>query len=118
MKVCDHCKRPIFDFEEFITSKKDDHTEIYRHNKNHGAFNCWKYRKLRTSLRRGVDSFCVEIKTEFDLPEGLRCIVIEAGTTAGNYYVDEFPSSVFTPNTIETHDAVHYGIEISPKEVY
>lgn len=51
------------------------------------------------------------------IPAGLRAVRITSGATAGNYFVDEFPTSLFPINSIIRHDAVHYGVMLTPSEV-
>jgi hypothetical protein len=53
---------------------------------------------------------------EFTVPAGTRCKVITRGTTAGDFFVDEFG---FIPKEmcILLHDAVYYGIIVPKNEI-
>ena len=54
------------------------------------------------------------------LPAGLRVKRIEglgAGSGLGKFWLDEFPVDLFPLGSIKLHDAVHYGVVLSPEEV-
>lgn len=54
---------------------------------------------------------------DFTLPAGLRCRPINEGSTAGKYFLHEFPRAIFPPNSFILHDATHYGITIEPEDI-
>jgi hypothetical protein len=56
-------------------------------------------------------------KIESTIPAGLRVAPITRGRTTGKYWLDEFPESIFPRNSIQRHDAEHYGITFEPNEV-
>lgn len=51
-------------------------------------------------------------KKTVQLPGGLRVAPIATGSTAGLFWLDEFPPAIFPPGSIERHDAEHYGVVI------
>ena len=51
-------------------------------------------------------------KKTVQLPGGLRTLPPIAGSTAGLYWLDEFPPALFPAGSIERHDAEHYGVVI------
>ena len=51
------------------------------------------------------------------IPAGLRCRPITEGGTAGKFFLDEFPSALFAPNSFLLHDAIHYGVVLEPADV-
>ena len=51
------------------------------------------------------------------IPAGLRCTRIEQGSTAGKYFLDEFPENIFKRGSFTLCDAEVYGIVLEPDEV-
>jgi hypothetical protein len=54
---------------------------------------------------------------QITLPAGLRCTPIRGGSTSGKFFLDQFPEDLFPRNSIERHDAVHYGVVLEPDQV-
>jgi hypothetical protein len=71
--------------------------------------------KLRTRAREGV-RFGPGISV-VDLPAGLRVKQCsETGQTKAEmrtWFVEEFPEEVFPRDSLERHDAIHYGIRLN-----
>lgn len=114
--ICDYCKRIIYDFQEYVTTQDREGNNVYRHGHNYGQFSCWKYRKVRNAVTKRIKPY--HFTHEVEIPEDLRCVVIDGGTTQGNYYLDELPCSLFPPDSFIRHDATHYGFMLTPDEVY
>ena len=52
-----------------------------------------------------------------DIPAGLVCCQINEGTAKGNFFLEEFPINLFPINSIVRHDAIHYGVMLTPDQV-
>lgn len=70
-------------------------------------------------LRRDLDVTFRVSRMEYSLRlrADMRCRRIDGGSTAGKFWLDEFPADLFPPNSFVRHDAVHYGIVVEPEEV-
>ncbi len=52
------------------------------------------------------------------IPAGLRVKRIGEGSNPDNYWIEQFPESVFGPKgSILRHDATHYGVVLKPSQV-
>jgi hypothetical protein len=53
------------------------------------------------------------------LPSGLECVQIKTPGRwdAPKYWLDEFPENLFPPDSIEKHDAIHYGVVLMQDQV-
>lgn len=54
---------------------------------------------------------------DFTLPAGLRCRPINAGGTAGKFFLDELPADIFPRDSFIWHDATHYGVVLEAADV-
>lgn len=51
------------------------------------------------------------------IPAGLRCRPITTGGTAGKFFLDQLPVSIFPTNSFLRHDATYYGVVIESADV-
>jgi len=51
------------------------------------------------------------------IPAGLRVKKITSGGTAGKFFLDELPASLFPLGSISRHDATYYGVILDPSQV-
>lgn len=112
---CKYCRMEIYWFQTYIETTGPDGETVRRHNTGQS---CWKYRLTKAETVKSVNSPSVQIKKNFTIPAGLRVKLIESGGNAGNYFLDEFPDEIFPPKSFFTDDAIVYGVEFEPEEVY